>query len=1009
MPEYPTGTVTFLFTDIEQSTQLLQRLGDAYPGVLEQHNKIIRTAIGRAGGVVVSTAGDSFFAVFPEAWHALNAAVAAQRSLATYDWPQSAPVRVRMGLHSGTATVDGGLYTGLDINRAARISSAAYGGQVLISGSVYRQIHQQLPEGVSLLDLGMHRFKDLAEPEHIYQVVIPGMASDFPPIRSLDALTQSLPVVATNFVGRQEELVELNRLLADPHTRLITILGPGGIGKSRLCIEAARRHAEYFVDGIVFVPLANVELAASSETIDPFLAAMADALEMIFGAGAPPLSQMLDQLRPRQLLILLDNFEHLLDSAATVTAILTSAPRVKVMVTSRERLNLPEEWLFTLGGLPYPEPDAGIVPSGSSELTGAQSYAALELFEQRARQAAPDFDLAREEACASRICQLVEGMPLGIELAATWLRMMSCQDIVAEIQKSIDFLSTDMRTVPSRHRSVRAVFENSWQSLAAQEQTVLAKLSIFRGGFDRNAAEAVADASIWSLSSLVDKSMLQSNSGGRYGVHELLRQLAEEKLVQTAGDYEAARQQHAAYFCSLLKSQEANLKGSGDRIAFKAITANIENIRMAWRWVVEHAQLEPIGQAMEALSDYYEMQGRYVEGEDAFDLALGGLRSVHKERTSSPEIDLVLGRALTYQAWFSTRLGRFQVAADNFAESLSLLQRVSGDVRFEIALNRFYWGVALFLAGEYRSADPIVRESLAGFQGLDDSWGCSLALVVLAQITQLVGRYAEAERYTRESLVHLEKIGNRHTKTYAISTLGRIATALGQYEQAETYNLECLKLRTELGDQGALAFTLRDLGYISLLQGHVERARDYYQQCLDLAEKTGASFSKIQALWGLAKVAHALGRFDEAKRWFRESLTLSEVGGLVLQLVDGCLADVGWTNLALEEYDDAAEFFTKTVRIALEHQAIPVMLDALAGLAVFRAKREPGATERCVAVLSGIRQHPACHQETKDRTAGIVASFVDSLSPESASSARSRGSELDMLQVATDWADATQD
>lgn len=530
----------------------------------------------------------------------------------------------------------------------------------------------------------------------------------------------------------------------------MTIIGPGGMGKSRLSIEAARRQIDNFADGVAFVPLAPVNPADLAGSIDSLETALADALKLAYRAGSPPLTQLLDFLQPKQILLVLDNFEHLLASVTVVAAILNSTSQVKLVVTSRERLNLPQEWLFPLQGLTFPESSSQA--SGNVE-EAVEAYSALQLFDQRARQAQPNFDLLPEHTHVSHICQLVEGLPLGIELAAAWVRLMPCQTIVAEIQKSIDFLATTMRTIPDRHRSLRAVFEHSWQLLSEPEQAVLRKLSIFRGGFEQ--AKAV------------------------------------------------------------------------------------------------------------------------------------------------------------------------------FPESLSLLQRSEGDTRYDTALNQFYYGVTLYLGGEYVAATPVAQQALVGFKALGDYWGSGKSLMILGQIGHHHGQYVEEERFSQESIATLEKIGNRRFTAYAISNLGRVALALGKYEQAETYHQDCLQRRTELGDQGGLAFTLKDLGNLSLAQRQLDRAKDFYQQSLAIAEKIDSTYSKIQALWGMGKSAHALGNYAEAKAFFQESLILNSKR-VVPELIPLYRADLGWTTLALAEYQETEQYFTRTMRAAVDNQAFPVILDAIA-------------------------------------------------------------------------------
>jgi predicted ATPase/uncharacterized protein HemY len=701
------------------------------------------------------------------------------------------------------------------------------------------------------------------------------------------------------------------------------------------------------------------------------------------------------------MLLILDDFEHLLASTNVVSAILNSASQVKIVITSREPLNVPQEWRFPLQGLAFPDPLSQPSPKAEEKVA---TYSALQLFAQRARQAQPNFDLTAEQAHVSHICRLVEGLPLGLELAAAWARLMPCQTIAAEIQKSIDFLATTMRTIPDRHRSLRAVFEQSWQLLSEQEQAVLRKLSIFRGGFEREAAEAVAEASLWLLSALVDKSMLQVSPSGRYSLHELLRQLAEEKLLQIQGENERVRHWHSGYYAAFLQSQENHLKGAGAKSALALITADIDNVRLAWRWAIEQDKFAELNQALGSLRFFYEMLGWFLEGKDAFDKVVLKLRPYCDMKEAPQEPYLVLARTLTCQAWFAVRLGGYEQAKAIFQESLSLLQRSESDTQYYTIVTLVYYGSMLFFEGEYLAAASIMRRTIAGFKELGDLWGSGQSLMLLGQVVLGQGQYAEAERFSQESIATLEKIGDRRLITYALSTLGRVAMALGKYEQAETFHQECLRRRTELGDQGALAFTLKDLGNLSLAQGQFNRAKNYYQQSLAIAEKIGSTLAKAQVLWGLGKLAHAMGNYAEAKAFFQESLILNRKRG-VPELVSDYRADLGWTTLALAEYQETEQYFTETLRAALDNQVFLVALDALAGLAVLLATKEPGKKETALEILTLVLHHPACHQEIKDRIANRYAELVAELPSDVVAAAQARGQALDLLRVAAEWMD----
>src|SRR5437764_1424845 len=477
--DFPTGVVTLLFTDVEGSTRLLHELGDGYGIALHEHRRQLRAAFADHEGVEVDTQGDAFFVAFARASNAVAAALDGQRALA------GGPIRVRMGLHTGEPRLTEEGYIGVDVHKGARIAAVGHGGQVLLSQTTRALVD------TDVRDLGVHRLKDLSAPERIYQLEVGGVPCDFPLLKTIEAGMKNLPAPRTSFVGRASELDEIDRLLADPDCRLLTLVGPGGAGKTRLALEAAARRIERYPHGVHFVPLVSV---AAPEFLAP---AVAESIQFVVDgdhSGFSAQEQLLDYLGERSTLLVLDNFEHLVDGADLLGEIIERAPKVELLTTSRERLNVQSEWVLDVHGL-------GLAENGNGR------PGALRLFVERATQVVPGFSLDDEEhAEARRIRRLVEGLPLGLELAASWVSVLSCAEIADEIEQNIDFLATSMRDVPERHRSLRAAFDQSWRLLSGEQQAVLARLSVLRGDVEREAAAAVAGADLRQLSELASKS-----------------------------------------------------------------------------------------------------------------------------------------------------------------------------------------------------------------------------------------------------------------------------------------------------------------------------------------------------------------------------------------------------------------------------------------------------------------------------------------------------------------------
>src|SRR5213593_367262 len=555
--DLPTGVVTLLFTDVEGSTRLLHELGEEYGEALQEHRRRLRAAFADHEGVEVDTQGDAFFVAFSRASNAVAAASDGQRALA------GGPVRVRMGLHTGEPRVSEEGYVGLDVHKGARIAAVGHGGQVLLSQTTRALVDHEAR------DLGGHRLKDLSAPERIYQLEIEGLPREFPLLKTVEAGMKNLPLPRTSFVGRALELEAIDRLLEDPGCRLLTLVGPGGAGKTRLALEAAARRVDRYPHGVHFVPLASV---ASPDFLAPALAESIQFAVDAVHSGFSVQDQLLDYLSERSTLLVLDNFEHLVEGSGLLGEVIERAPRVELLTTSRERLNIQSEWVFDVEGL-------GLAENGSG---GAS---AVLLFVERAKQVVPGFALddARYSQ-ALRICRLVDGMPLGIELAASWVSVLSCAEIADEVEGNIDFLATSMRDVPERHRSLRAAIDQSWRLLTDEQRSAFSRLSVFRGSFDRGAAVAVTGADLRLLSELVAKSLLRRPDFGRFELHELLRQYAAEQLHLLPTEEADARGRHAGHYAAMLLERQAILMGPEVAAARDELRGELDNLRAAAEW-----------------------------------------------------------------------------------------------------------------------------------------------------------------------------------------------------------------------------------------------------------------------------------------------------------------------------------------------------------------------------------------------------------------------------------------
>jgi len=645
-----------------------------------------------------------------------------------------------------------------------------------------------------------------------------------------------LPQQTTPFIGRNEELHELAVLLAKPDCRLLTLAGPGGCGKTRLAIEAARLTAQYYADGVYFVTLQPVN------AVDLVAPAIAEALNFTLRGREDPRSQLLDYLRDKRLLLVLDNFEHLLAAADFLPDILAAAPQVKLLVTSREIASLREEWLYPVGGLRYPR-------DGDKALV--ESYSAVQLFLDNVRRIRRDFSLEDERVHVTRIVQAVEGMPLAIELAASWLKLLPCETIAAEIQRNINILETGLRNVPERHRSMRAVSDQSWQFLSEAEREVFARLAVFRGGFQREAAEQVARATLERLSALVDKSILKIQPDGRYQMHELLRQYAEEHLAQSTGGIAQAQAAHRVYYSHFLHARLNQLMGGRQLEAIAEIRGELDNIRAAWQSAVDSLDLDAILRSAHALGRFYLMQGRFLEGAKTFEEIVQRLSNVEKgEKT-----ELALVSTLMHFAHFNDRMGRWYEVRGMLAQCQELYHHLGiPPLPFPYSDPRLMLSPIYRIQGNYPEAVRLAEEALSTSELYDHPWNRALAYYALSWAALVQGQHDTGRRYAQHAYMISQTIGDQWFLGYCINALANIALEQGDFDTAEQQFRAFYELRKAFDDEEGMARALKNLGEVAL-------GRQRYAEAYDLNAESLAIYRRIHeqpnpswrsTIWGMS-------------------------------------------------------------------------------------------------------------------------------------------------------------
>lgn len=778
---------------------------------------------------------------------------------------------------------------------------------------------------------------------------------------SLPAPACHLPPSPTPFVGREEELAELAELLADPDCRLVTLVGPGGIGKTRLALQAAADQVGAFAHGVHFASLAS---ASSPELMVP---AIADALEFPFASRQDPQEQLVNYWREKEMLLVLDNLEHLLTStdergAKLLNATLKRAPGVRLLVTSRERLNLQEEWVYEVAGLTYPTSPLPPLLAGEGKGERSKPYSAINLFLQRALQAQRHFVLPDTEApFVARICQLVEGMPLGIELAASWVAVRSCADIAHEMERNLDILATSLRNVPERQRSVWATFEYSWQMLSLTEQELFARLSVFRGGFDLNAAVAVAGATLSTLAALLGKSLIRRVSPTRYDMHGLLRQYAAEKLGAHPQEREHTLLQHVRYFAAFLKRQAESLKGAHQKQALAEIAIETENARQAWQQAVERDDVAQIEQSLESLYQFYDIQSRFREGIELFDQA-------RQRWSASPSRERVVGKVMARQGTLYYRMGLYEQARAALEQSLAIAEQMESGAEQVFCL--VHLANVARGQGKHAETEQLAQRSLALSRQTKDVWGVTFSLFLLGAIRYDAGDVDRAEALLQESLAIARTGDDQRLALSPLNTLGDIACYRGDYVRGQVVFQECLALSRELGDPYNTAVHLNNLGTALHSLGKYAEAQALYQESLDICRNIGDLAGQAVALSNLGEIAFALGALRQAQGFYEAGLSIGRTTQNQWAIMI-CLNNLGEIAIASSDWEGTRVYLAKALKITIETNTLTILMRVVVNLAAFFARQ--GQPDRAAELLGLARQHPASEQDIQKKAERLLA------------------------------------
>ncbi len=724
----------------------------------------------------------------------------------------------------------------------------------------------------------------------------------------------NLPQYLTPFIGREREITDISNKLQSEDCRLFTLAGPGGSGKTRLAIEVARQVD--FADGSYFVPLQPLQSA------DNIVTAIIDGLPLQLHDSSDPRQHLLNYLQTKDLLLVLDNFEHLLDGVDIVTDILAKTACATLLVTSRERLNLQVEHVWPVLGLD--------VPDSADDIT--HHHSAVELFFERAQRLQPDFNLNSQGHAVIRICQLVDGLPLALELAATWVRVLPCDAIADEIQRNIDILTSPHHDISKRHRSMRAVFNYSWRRLSDDERKVFQRLTVFRAGFTPDAAEHVAESSVEILRSLAGKSLLWlESSSHRYSIHELLRQYAEEHLHQVSNEANHVRERHCTYFMDFLHQHAPAIRGGRQREASDEIWADRDNVSAAWQWAVDQRRIEALDKAAYTLELSHQYKSAYLECAQLLARAVNALDANALPQTRAHLLNML--------GWISIRLSRFEASRVAFQNSLDIMDRAGLVPRPGRATDPLP-GLSLIasIQGDHETATRLGLDALEQSEARGDQGNIMMSSYVLVSTFFAQGNYDEAQRHAQQAYDLAAADEDYWFMALSLNDLGKIARVQGNYDIAERHHWSSYNISQGFGDKGGMAGSLIHLGNVALSQHDHAKASTYFSESLVIYQDIGDAAGLASTLSGLGQIAF-------------------------LEMNDS----------------DAQQYYERALQTASKSGLVPLMLSVLKSMAQYHLHGHRSA--RTIILLSMILRHPSINQETQDSAHDLLRAAKETLQP----------------------------
>ncbi|MFZ1321063.1 MAG: tetratricopeptide repeat protein [Ignavibacteria bacterium] len=895
----PSGIVTFLFTDIEGSTMLSQEYPETIHSAIEKHHLIMHDAIESNNGFVFKTIGDAFYCAFESAEDAVNAAVIAQKNLANEKW-NDVVIKTRIGIHSGAAEWNGENYMGyITLARAARVMSASFGEQIIISNDTFELSKDNISSGISFRDLGERRLKDLIQPLRLYQIVVEGIRKEFPPLKTLDARPNNLPVQLSSFIGREEEMRQIKNILKEK--RLLTLTGPGGTGKTRMSLQIAADIIDDFGNGVWFIELASL--------IEPEL--LPNAIMHVLGIKEQPKQKIEDTLteylQDKELLIILDNCEHIIIACAIISEkILQNSPKSKIIATSREALQCSGEQIHKTLSLETPDPKDKESPE---QLT---QYEAVRLFIERALSVNKNFRVNNENASAlAEICHKLDGIPLAIELAAVRIKMLSVEKIHERLDDRFKLLTGGQRTALPRQQTLKALIDWSYDLLSDEERILWSRLSVFSGGWNLDAAEEIcSDITIINkedildlLSNLTDKSIVIFNQENhRYGMLESIKHYGHEKLLKS-DEYKNILNRFLKFYMELSEAVSKNFRGSETAFWINIINCEYKNIEKGLIWSLDNNENETGARLVGAIAQYWFILGNLSE-------AMRWLEIVLKKQ---PEImNFYFCRVNYFIGKFARLNGDFEKAKNFLKRSLLYWREVGNEQGITDTLNSL--GVNEFDQGRFEQAAEYYEENLNIYRESENIKGIAVTLNNIGNVVSNLGDFTKANKLYEECLAIRRELKDELGIGITLNNLGVLAFEQGEYVKANELLKESMQIRLEIGDRNGVTISLLNLGHTAYNQGIYLEASNFYKESLKICKDMGDKALIADSLNNLGKVALEHEGTEQALKFIEESLVINrEIGSQSQTAI--CLYFLGRIAFLKKEYEKAGEYYYESLNI----------------------------------------------------------------------------------------------